>query len=37
MVFINLKLGEKNQFLYETTCQERVDDVIKDLVIGKEC
>jgi hypothetical protein len=34
MVLINLKLGEKNQFIYETNCGIEVNELIKQLVLS---
>lgn len=35
MVLINLKLSDKNQFLYETKTTIEINELIKELVIGK--
>lgn len=35
MVVINMKLNEKNQFLYETTTNTELSEIIKQLVLGK--
>ncbi len=35
MVVINMKLNEKNQFLYETTTSADTNEVIKHLVLSK--
>ncbi len=35
MVLIFMKLTEKNQFLYEAPSTMKIEEVIKDLVIGK--
>jgi len=35
MVVINLKLGDKNQFLYETTSGIEIVQLIKELVLGR--
>jgi hypothetical protein len=35
MVLVNVKLNEKNQFLYETTATTEISELIKQLVFGK--
>ena len=35
MVIINLKISDKNQFLYETTHTIKIDQLKKELVLGK--
>jgi hypothetical protein len=35
MVLINMKINDKNQFLYETTTTALIEDTIKDLVLSK--
>lgn len=36
MVLINIKISEKNQFLYETTCGVEISELIKEMVMGKK-
>jgi hypothetical protein len=34
MVLINLKLNEKNQFIYESNTSIKIEDLKKELVLG---
>ncbi len=35
MVVINLKVSDKNQFLYQTATSIEISQLIKELVLGK--